>query len=323
MPSPPSSKILLALGASLAVSGGFAIVLSLSGSTGTLWVGVGLVAAGSLALRKGLAAAENGTDRAPARESRPPELPGKTRDIEPELLRPLPRAVEMTARGKMVVSVWMLTVAAFATLAHQHFGHLPPPEAKGRLESDGLSSTAEIHSLEAREVSENRRLYFVGYGFSSNSGQSVRISRSIPARVFDRLSEGDTTTVVYFPGNPELHYLPDITSPVSTRIVFFAGGLLLAAAGFAEAQRRLHRRLVATGAPVSGITAHVRRRGGVRSFLVNFDIAGSRRTLKARERNPELRNGQRATVLYDPSATSRAVVYRLALYRVRPHAARA
>ena len=325
MPAAPSSKIWLTLGASLAVSGGFAIIVSLSGNSLTIWVGVGLVAAGSLSLRKGLGMADGSRRRrSPRPEDRRSWAPPATaKDVEPELLRQTPRPVEMTPRGKAIVSVWLLTIATFATLAHQHFGRLPPPGNKDRLDSEGISATAEIHTLEARAVDDERTMYFVGYRFATASGTPVRISRSVRARVHDRLAEGATTTVVYFPGNPELHYLPDMTSPVSNRIVFFAGGLLLAAAGFAEAQRRLHRSLVATGAAVSGITADVHRRGGVRSFRVNFEVAGSRQSLKARERNSLLRDGQRATVLYDPSAATRAVIYRLALYRVRAHAGRA
>ena len=119
------------------------------------------------------------------------------------------------------------------------------------------------------------------------------------------------------PRNPDNHYLPEITSPASTRFVFFIGGLLLAAAGFSEAQRRLHRRLVATGSAVAGLTADVRRRGGVRSFVVNYEVAGESRSVRARERNRNLRSGQPATVLYDPSASGRAVIYRLALYRAQ------
>ncbi len=284
----------------------------------TLWVGVGLVALGSVALRMGLDSAE-GTrgESIPAarRQARPRAT---SSNIEPELLNPSPRKVMMTSRGKTVVLVWMLTLAVFAVLAHRHFGLLPPPEMKSRLDSEGFSSLAEVHGREARDVAEGRTLYFVGYNFLTESGAPVRISRSVPMRVYARLDEGETTAVVYFPRNPELHYLPDLTSPVSTRFVLFLGALLLAAAGFAEAQRRIHRRLVASGAAVSGFTADVRRRGGVRSFLVNYDIGGVRRTLKATERNPNLRNGQRATVLYDPTVTTRAVIYRIALYRVRP-----
>ena len=318
MPFRPSSKVWLALGASLAVSGGFTILVSLPQGGETLWVGVGLVATGSLALRMGLRAGRDQSRRDSVAADRGAEPSVTASRIEPELRNPPPRKVAMTARGKTVVSVWMLTLAVFATLGHKHFGLLPPPEMKSRLESDGFSAVAQIHSREARPVAEERTLYFVGYGFVTESGAPVRINRSVPARVFDRLAQGDTTKVVYFPGNPELHYLPDHTSPVSTRVIFFAGGLLLAAAGFAEAQRRLHRRLVASGAAVSGLTADVRRRGGVRSFLVNYDIGGVRQSLKGTERNPELRNGQAATVLYDPAIKSRAVIYRLALYRARP-----
>ena len=313
----PSSKVWLALGASLAVSGGFAIVTSLPEGGRTLWIGVGLIALGSLSLRLGLDSAPGIRETASGASPRQARSRVATSNIEPELLGPSPRKVEMTPRGKTVVLAWTLTLAVFAVLAHRHFGLLPPPEMRSRLESEGRSSQAEVHGLESREIGDGRTLYFVGYNFRTESEAPVRISRSVPLRVFSRLEEGDITEVVYFPGNPELHYLPDLTSPVSTGAVVFAGALLLAAAGFAEAQRRLHQRLVASGTAVSGFTADVRRRGGVRSFLVNYDIGGVRQTLKARERNPNLRNGQPATVLYDPAAATRAVIYRLALYRVR------
>ena len=313
----PSSKVWLALGASLAVSGGFAVVTSLPEGGQTLWIGVGLIALGSLSLRLGLDSASGKRGTSSPAAPRQARSRGASSNVEPELLGPSPRKVEMTSRGKTVVLVWMLTLAAFAVLAHRHFGLLPPPEMRSRLQSEGRSSLAEVHGLESREIDDGRTLFFVGYNFRTESEAPVRISRSVPLRVFSRLEEGDITEVVYFPGNPEFHYLPDLTSPVSTGAVVFASALLLAAAGFAESQRRLHQRLVASGTAVSGFIADVRRRGGVRSFLVNYDIGGVRQTLRARERNPNLRNGQPATVLYDTAAATRAVIYRLALYRVR------
>ena len=316
MKSGPSTKIWLALGASLAVSGGFAIIVSLPEGGLVMWAGVGLVSAGSLALRIGLGKSRQEVAGA-TRDATPHAGAMPPASVEAELLRPTPRKVEMTGRGKTVVATWMLALAAFGTVAHQHFSRFPPPHSKDRLKLDGATATATVHSLEARELEDGKRLYFVGYSFVTESGSPVRISRSVSERVYNRLAEGTATEVVYLPGNPDNHYLPDLTSPVSTRFVFFAGGILLAAAGFAEAQRRLHRRLVATGTPVSGFTADVRRRGGVRSFLVNYDVAGERRSLRARERNPDLRSGQSATVLYDPAISSRAVIYRLALYRAR------
>ena len=313
MPFRMSSNVWLVLGASLAVSGGFVVVVSVLDRGPFLWVGVGLVAAGSLALRKGLNEAQGKADEGALAAV---AAPSASR-VEAELRRPAPRKVAMTTRGKAVVFVWMFTLALFATLAYEHFARLPPPESKDRLESEGVEAVAEIHALEARSLNDQRTLYFVGYSFPTRSGSPTRVNRSIPARVFDRLAEGQRTPVVYFPGTPELHYLPDLTSPLPTRLVFFLGGLLLAAAGFAESQRRLHRRLVARGTPIAGLIADVRRRGGVRSFLVNYEIGGVRASLKARERNPDLKNGQTATVLYDPSASNRAIIYRLALYRAR------
>lgn len=309
----PPAKIWLALGASLAVSGGFAIVISLRDGGLTMWAGVGLVAAGSVALRIGLSKSGEGVEVSTG----PPAGPSTRAAVEPELLRPAPRRVRMTARGKTVVASWMLAVAAFAGFANEHYSRLQAPHSKQRLEREGLDSVATVHSLQARELENGRTLYFVGYSFATHDGSPVRISRSISERVYNRLSEQATTRVVYMPRNPDNHYLPEITSPASTRFVFFIGGLLLAAAGFSEAQRRLHRRLVATGSAVAGLTADVRRRGGVRSFVVNYQVAGESRSVRARERNRNLRSGQPATVLYDPSASGRAVIYRLALYRAQ------
>ncbi len=281
-----------------------------------MWTGVAMVAIGSLALRTGLGRADM-TDSADQADWDSWTRARALDSIEPELLEPLPRKVEMTARGKLVVGAWMLTLALYGALAQQHFYRLPPIPQQELLESEGAVSTATVHSVESRQLEDGRALHFVGYSFKTESGSPVRINRSVPQRVHSGFFEGMRTTVVYLPGGPELHYLPDLTSPVSTRIVFFAGGLLLAAAGFAEAQRRLHRRLVSQGVAVPGFTASVRRRGGVRSFHVNFDVRGERRSIRASERNPSLKSGQTATVLYDPSASSRVVVYRLALYRAK------
>ena len=50
---------------------------------------------------------------------------------------------------------------------------------------------------------------------------------------------------------------------------------------------------------------------------MNYDVGDQRRSIKAAERNTNLKNGQSATVLYDPKRLDRAVVYRIALYRAR------
>ena len=301
----------------MAVSGGFAVLISLPAGGILLWTGVGLIAAGSLALRMGLGAARPDS----AVEAIAPSsdrASGAEANIESELRGPPPRRVALTRRGRFVVATWVLTLAVFASLAHQHFGRLPPPRSKSQIEAGGVEAVATIHSRDERTVEGDRTLYFIGYSFSVASGIPVRINRSLPPRVFQRLRSGDALPVVYLPGNPERHYLPSITSPVSNRFVYFIGGMLLVAAGFAEAQRRLHRRLISAGVPVAGFVTDVRRRGGVRSFRVNFDAEGQCRSLSASERNPDLRSGQVATVLYNPAIPARAVIYRLALYRARP-----
>ncbi len=312
----PSSKVWFAAGASLAISGGFAILMSLPAGGATLWAGIGLIALGSLALRRGLDAYQPDPQRRVER-AEDEQARSVSDRVEPELRGPVPRRVALTGRGKSIVITWTVTLAVFASLAHQHFGRLPPPPEKNMLELDGEGSTATVHSRDARILDNGNTLYRVGYGFSTEAGIPIRISRTVPPRVFDSLQDGETMQVTYLPANPEVHYLPAITSPVSTRFVFFIGGLLLAAAGFAEAQRRFHRRLVMGGTPVSGFTADVRRRGGVRSFRVNYNVNGERQTLKGTERNPDLRSGQAATVLYNPFIPTRAVIYRLALYKAR------
>ncbi len=313
MPTFPSHRLWLVAGASLAVSGAIVIAVSLPTGGTELWVGVGLVAAGSLALRRGFADAQRATEIV----GEPQAAIAVGQDIEKALRHPPPRPVALTRRGKLILAVWVLTLALFAALAQKHLGLLRAPASQARLDQNGSVATATVHSREARPLPDGRTLYFVGYSFATSTGETMRVNRSVPGPVYGRLAEGFRTKVVYAPQNPQSHYLPDLTSPVSTRMVFFAGGLLLVAAGFTEAQRRQHRRLVARGSPARGFVANVRRRGGVRSFLVNYDGGGQRRTLKASERNPELCNGQTATVLYDPQAPGRAVLYRLALYRAR------
>lgn len=317
MQSGQASKIWLALGASLAISGGFAIVMSLPEGGEMLWLGVGLIAAGSLALRRGLAAADQGARPAPRHEAAASASAGDS-SIEPELRAPGPRDVTLTTRGKLVFGVWVVVLAVFGLLAHQHFGYLPAPPSKKLLDQEGATASARVHSLDTRRLENGRTMYFLGYTFAADAGAPMRVNQSVPPRVYARVSEGDITEVVYMPLNPEQHYLPELTSPVTTAMVVFIGAVLLLAAGFAEAQRRLHRRLAVSGKAVSGFTADVRRRGGVRSFLVNYDASGKRQTLRARERNPELRNGQTVTVLYDPAIPSRAVVYRHGMYKARP-----
>ncbi|MDE0264038.1 MAG: hypothetical protein OXJ37_16665 [Bryobacterales bacterium] len=316
MQSGQASKIWLALGASLAISGGFTVVMSLPEGGETLWLGVGLIAAGSLALRQGLAGTDQVT-RPPPRHEGAARASADDSHIEPELRVATPREVTLTARGKLVLAVWVAVLAVFGLLSHQHFGRLPAPPSKKLLDQEGVSTSATVHSQEMRSLENGRTLYFLGYSFTADAGRPMRVNQSVPPRVYARISEGDTTEVVYMPLNPQRHYLPEITSPVTTGMVVFIAAVLVLAAGFAEAQRRLHRRLAVSGNAVSGFTADVRRRGGVRTFLVNYDASGKRQTLRARERNPELRNGQTVTVLYDPAIPSRAVVYRHGMYKAR------
>lgn len=317
MQSGQASKLWLALGASLAISGGFAIVMSLPEGGEMLWLGVGLIAAGSLALRRGLAGADQVARSTPRHEAAA-SASADDSDIEPELRAPGPRDVILTTRGKLVFGVWVAVLAVFGLLSHQHFGYLPAPPSKKLLDQEGATVSATVHSLNTRKLENGRTLYFLGYTFAADAGAPMRVNQSVPPRVYARVSEGDLTEVVYMPLNPEQHYLPELTSPVTTGMVVFLAAVLLLGAGFAEAQRRLHRRLAVSGMAVSGFTADVRRRGGVRAFLVNYDVSGKRQTLRARERNPELRNGQSVTVLYDPAIPSRAVVYRHGMYKARP-----
>lgn len=305
------SRVWIALGSSLAVSGLILIMLALPDGGQALWIGVGLIAGGSLALRAGLGQ--------PGDSSLPSAATGARglSSLERELRAPPVRRVSLTGRGIITVCVWVAVLSAFGLLSHQHFGYMPPPQSKARLDDEGLQAPAVIHSLEARKVQGDREMHFVGYSFTSESGSTTRVSRSVSPRVFAKLRRGDTARVIYSPINPEIHYLPDLTSAVSTQAVLFTAALLLIAAGFAEAQRRLHRRLAAWGTPAVGFTANVRRRGGVRSYLVNYDVDGKRHTLKVRERNPSVRNGQSVTVLYDPTIPSRAIAYRLGMYRAR------
>ena len=279
-----------------------------------MWLGVALIAVGSLAMRGGLGRANAGREGEP---EAPAATAARAADIEPELKKPAPRAVKLTTRGNLVAGVWIAAMLSAGALTYQHFNRLPPPRMKSMLASEGKSAVAVIHRKETRAGETGQALYAIGYNFSDESGAAVRSSATVPRAVFASLAEGERLEVVYFPPDPAMHYLPEITSPVSTRTVWLALGILLAAAVFADAQRRVHKKLVAQGRAVSGCVAGVRRRGGVRSFLVNYDVAGERRSIGAAERNAALENGQSATVLYDPRRTERAVVYRLALYRAR------
>ncbi len=277
---------------------------------------MGLVTTGSIALRRGVA----GTDR----ERQPSawddlEAGAKNDDslIEPELRSPGPRAATLAAKGKLVLCIWAAALTIFGLLTHRHFGYLPAPAAKKLLDQEGITTSASLHVRESRSSANSGSMYFLSYSFTTDSGSPIRVSQSVPSRVYDRVSEGETIKVVYMQLNPEQHYLPEITSAVTTGMVVLIAVMLLLAAGVAEAQRRLHRKLVVGGRAVCGFTANVRRIGGVRSFLVNYDADGKRHTLKATERNPELRNGQPITVLHDPVIPNRSILYRQSLYKIR------
>ncbi len=279
-----------------------------------MWLGIALIAVGSLAMRSVLG-------RMDAERKRAPDAPAATaagaEDIESELKKPAPRAVKLTARGNLVAAVWLAVTAPAGVLAWRHFNRLPPPRMKSMLASEGESAAAVIHRKQTFAVEGGGARHAIGYNFNDESGASIRSSVTVPRALFDSLAQGERLEVVYFPPDPSIHYLPEITSPVTTRVVWLALGILAAAALLANAQRRTHKKLVAEGRAVCGFVAGVRRRGGVRSFLVNYDVGGERRTVGASERNAGLENGQTATVLYDPRRADRAVVYRLALYRAK------
>ncbi len=310
------NKVWLILGASLDVSGCILVLFSLSEGGETLWTGVGLIASGSFMLRKGFAALQQ-TGTSPSVEEGSIQQSVKDRNVEPELKLPAPRNVSITSRGILIVSVWVIILSIFGVMAFRHFELLPPPTNKDLIESNGSSATATIHARETLELADGRNLHFIGYHFVTRAGSTVRTRRSVPVSTFSQLPEGKELKVRYVAYDPQMHYLPEITSTVPTQLIYLISGLLLIAAGFTDAQRRVHRRLVSSGIPLSGFIANVKRRGGVRSFLINYNVAGERMTLKATERNPELHNGQTVTLLYDQKNPGRAVLYRLAMYRAR------
>ena len=307
-------KVLLIVAATLDVGGGLLIVFSLPDGGQPLWLGVGLIAVGSLTMRRGMARMNAELELLPdaLEETRPGGA-----DVEPELKKPAPRSVELTRRGKIVAAIWVAVVLLVSVLAYQHSTRLPPPRAKALLTSEGVSATATINRKERRSVETGTTQYVIGYNFTEESGSSIRSTQTVPRAVFESFAEGEELKVLYFPPDPSIHYLPEITSPITDRVGWLAIALLVAAAGFADAQRRTHKDLVTSGRAISGFVANVQRRGGVRSFLVNYDVGDQRRSIKAAERNTNLKNGQSATVLYDPKRLDRAVVYRIALYRAR------
>ncbi len=309
-----SPKVLLIIAATLDVGGGVLIVFSLPDGGQALWLGVALIAVGSLIMRAGMARMNAELETKPSNEATSASSRG---EIEPELRKLAPRPVELTARGKIAAAVWVAVILLMGALTLQHFNRLPPPQSKAMLASDGESATAVINRKETRTLEAGPLMYSIGYNFIDESGASIRSSRTVPRAVFESVTEGENLKVVYFPLDPAVHYLPELTSPVTTPFVWLAIALLVAAAGFADAQRRTHKSLAAEGRAVSGFVADVKRRGGVRSFIVNYDVGESRRSIKAAERNSNLKNGQSATVLYDPARVDRAVVYRIALYRSR------
>lgn len=306
---PPRTLLIAAV--TLDVAGGLLIVFSLPAGGTPLWLGVALIAVGSLALRHSL-----GRGKSEGQDEPEPTAAGEG-GVEAELQKPAPRAVRRTARANLAAAVWAAAALSAGAAAYRHFNLLPPPPAKSMLASEGEAASAEIHRKETRAADNGGTLYAIGYNFRAESGAAVRSSATVPRAVFDSLAEGQRLEVVYFPLNPSLHYLPEITSPIPAGMIWLALGILAAAAVFADAQRRTHKKLVAEGRAVAGFVTGVRRRGGVRSFRVNYDVAGERRSIAAAERNPALADGQAMTVLYDPRRKDRAVAYRLALYRAK------
>ena len=306
-------KTLLWLGLGLDVAGVALVATSLAAEAAETLLPVGLVCliAGALLVARGA----RGTAEGPEIQASQQAPPAGWKP-EPELQQPPPRRVRLTPLAWLALLSWVSVIAVVGWYAYQQVYALNPAVAGQRvLDEVGLRTQAQVIRKEIR-AGESGRQFYLAYSFEKPDGGSVRSSVRVRPPLFDRFSEGDPIEVYYLAEDPLVHYAPALTRrPFALELTLLLLLPLLAALLFLDRRRRLHRRLVREGKPVPGVVRSSQRRGRTRSYEIEFEVQGQKRTLKAVERSRrELGQGP-ATILYDPRDPVRAILYSASLYR--------
>ena len=305
------ARLLLVAGAVFDTLGAALIALSFVRETETLYLGLVLMAAGSVFVV--LWARENSRQRsgdtAPASG-----VSTKGWTPEPELTRPLPRHVVLTPVGRWRTLLWVLALGAAVMYANVMPGRATPQQET--LQRFGVGATGVIHRKESRSHGGGATVYYLYYNFEDADGKGVRASAAVDEQAYSAFQEGDSIEITYLPEDPFFHEAKGFGDGRRTRPLGYPWVALLAIAIVAlEVHRIRHKRLAMYGKPIAGVVTKLTRLGAATAYSVQCAAAGHRRTLRGSERAPRLRTGDSVTVLYLPGKPQQIVLYRLCLYR--------
>ena len=272
-----------------------------------LWVGVGLMAVGSM-LIVGWAREQSRLDKAG-----PTAKPVAAWSVEPELALPPPRRVELTSTGRWRLWLWLAAVAAAVLYTNGYPRRAQPMEAA--FAEFGVETEAVIHDKQQRSSAGGEPRYYLYYHFHDRRGEQVRASTTVAEHIYSSHREGDTIRLVYLPDDPLSHQVAGVEDNRFRPEGIAALAALLAALTALELQRRRHKRLVTAGSAVGGTVLEVTRTGAASRYTVSAEAAGVERRLRHSERACRLRVGGRVTVLYSPDKPSEVLLYRAAVYR--------
>ncbi len=272
-----------------------------------LWVGVGLMAVGSI-LIVGWAREQSRLEAATSTEQ-----PVATWSIEPELALPPPRRVQLTSPGRWRLWLWLAAVAAAVLYTNGYPRRAQPMETA--FAEFGIVTEAVVHDKQQRTSAGGEPRYYLYYHFEGRRGEQVRASMAVGESAYASHGEGDRIRVVYLPDDPHSHQVQGVKNDRLRPEGLAALVALSAALTALEMQRRKHKRLVASGSTLGGIVLDVSRIGAASKYTVSVETGGEERRLRHSERACRLRAGDRVTVLYSPHKPSDAVLYRAAVYR--------
>ena len=272
-----------------------------------LWVGVGLMAVGSV-LIVGWAREQTRLEAAT-----PTAKAVASWSLEPELALPPPRRVEITSAGRWRLWLWIAALAAAVLYTNGYPRRARPLEAA--FAEFGKETEAVVHDKQQRTSAGGEPRYYLYYHFENRRGERIRASAAVGESVYAAHGEGDRLRVVYLPNDPATHHLQGVGDDRPRPEGFVALVALLAALTALELQRRKHKHLVTAGSALGGTVLEVSRAGAASKYTVGVETGGMERRLRQSERACRLRVGDRVTVLYSAEKPSEVVLYRAAVYR--------
>jgi hypothetical protein len=305
------ARLLLIAGAVFDTLGAAFIALSFVRETETLYIGLVLMAIGSVCIV--LWTRQNSSGRG-AGQASSSQVSAKGWAPERELTRPLPRQVVLTPLGRWRTILWILAMAAAVIYTNVIPGRATPKQET--LRRFGVEVSGEIHRKDVR-THDGGPAYYLYYNFQDGAGNGVRASIAVDDGIYSSFQEGDSVDITFLPQDPFVHEVNGLgDGRAAEPLGYLWVGLLAVAIVALEIHRIRHKRLAMHGKAIQGIVKKVTRLGAATAYSVQCTAGGHRRTLRGSERRPGLRAGDSVTVLYRPDKPHHMILYRLCLYRV-------